>query len=411
MTVKKYTTKPTCATHGTGFAIPLQRRNQIMKRFLFFATTLFVLASCKTSKDYLSRGDEDKTLYDIVKRLNKRSGDDDAVKALPEVYAQLQQKHLKKISSLKSSKDITHWDKLIEEYTTLQNMYAAVINSSAAARLVNATSYESEIYDVKQNAAEEYYQEGLAFLQGSYRDDAKKAYNYFKKADKWAPGFKDARSKIDEAYANATINVVINPVQDNSFFFNTGWGNSGYNYSNEYFQQNLIRDLGGKNASRYPAKFFTEWEARRDNVQPDWTVDLTLRNMDIPRPTTYNYTRNVSKQIENGKDTSGRTVFQTVNATVHISRQSFTARGQMDVNITDVRSHKNISYNNYSEDYSWQDEQASYSGDSRALDDNDWALVNKSRYNQQPGKEEILSELYRKIYSQVKNRISYAVDW
>jgi hypothetical protein len=383
-----------------------------MKRFLLFTSALFVLASCKSSKDYLSKGDEDKTLFDIVKRLNKRSNDEDAVKALPQVYAQVQEKHLKKINVLKNSRDITHWDKLVDEYSTLQSMYDAIINSDAAGRLVNATNYQSEIYEVKQQAAEEYYQQGLALLQSKYRDDAKKAYSYFKKADKWVPGFKDARSKLDEAFANATINVVINPVVDNSFFFNTGgWGNSGYNYSNEYFQQNLTRDLGGKYANRYPAKFFTEWEARRDNIQPDWIVDLTLRNMDIPRPTIYNYSRNASKQIENGKDTTGRTVYQTVNARLQISRQSFTARGEMDVNITDVNTRKNIIYNSYSDDYRWEEELATYTGDSRALDDNDWTLINNSRYNQQPRKEEVLNELYRKIYPQVKNRISYAVDW
>ena len=383
-----------------------------MKRILLFVTTLFLLASCKSSKDYLSRGDEDKTLFDIVKRLNKRSSDEDAVKALPQVYAQVQQKHLKKINSLKSTTDIAHWDKLVEEYSTLQSMYDAIIGSDAAGRLVNATNYQSEIYDAKQQAADTYYQQGLILLQSKYRDDAKKAYGYFKKTDKWLPGYKDARSKMDEAFENATINVVINPVQDNSFFFNTGgWGNTGYNYSNEYFQQNLIRDLGGKYANRYPAKFFTEWEARRDNIQPDWIVELTLRNMDIPRPTMYNYSRNLNRQIETGKDTSGRPVYQTVYATLQVNKQSFTARGQMDVAITDVNTRKNISYNSYSDDYRWEEERASYTGDSRALSDNDWALINNTRYNQQPRKEEVLNELYRKIYPQVKNRISYAVDW
>ena len=381
-----------------------------MKRLLVITASLFLLASCKTSKDYLSKGDEDKTLFDIVKKLNKRSSDDDATKALPEVYARVQQKHLKKIASLKNSREISRWDKLIEEYNTLQNMYNAISNSGAAYGLVKAVNYQNDVYDVKQQAAEEYYQQAVTLLQSNYRDDAKKAYSYFKKADKWVPGFKDAKSKMDEAYQNAVVNVVINPVQDNSFFFNSGWGNTGYNYSNEYFQQTLIRELGGKYASRYPAKFYTDWEARRDNVQPHWVVDLTLRNMDIPRPVTNNYSRNANKQIEAGRDTSGKIIYKTVYATVNISRQSFTARGQMDVNITDVATRKNISYNTYSDDYRWEEEHATYSGDSRALSSNDWALINNSRYNE-PRREDVLNELYRKIYPQVKNRISYAVDW
>lgn len=382
-----------------------------MKQLLLFVTTLFVLASCKSSKDYLSKADEDRTLFDVVKRLNKKSSDEDAANALPEVYKTVQQKHLRKIASLDNSKELNRWDKLLDEYNVLQNMYDAIINSDAASRLVNATSYEAELFDVKQKAADEYYAEADKLLQSTYRDEIKKAYSYFKKADKWVPGFKDSRSKMDAAYEKATIDVVINPVQDNSFFFNTGWGNTGYNYSNEYFQQNLIRDLGGKYNTRYPARFYTEWEARRDNVTPQWVVDLTLRNLDIPRPYTNNYSRNASKRIEVGKDTSGRPVYQTVNATLQISQISFTARAQMDVNITDISTRKNISYNSYNDDYQWQEERATYTGDSRALDTNDWALINNSRYNQQPRKEDVLNELYRKIYPQVKNRISYAVDW
>jgi len=381
-----------------------------MKKFLLFTCTALLFIACKTTKNYLSRGDEDRTLFDIVKTLNKHPADDSATRALPIVYDRVQQVHLNKINAYKSYKEISRWDRMIEEYSILQQMYEAISNSGAASRLVNAGNYQNDIYDAKQAAAEDHYQLGTTLLQSDRRDDVKKAYSYFKRSDSYVTGFKDAKSKMDEAYQNAIINVVINPVQDNSFFFNTGWGNTGYNYSNEYFQQTLIRELGGTYASRYPAKFYTDWEARRDNIKPDWVVDLTLRNMNIPRPTAYSYSRNVNKQIENGRDSSGKTKYQTVYATINITRQSFTARAQVDVNITDIASRKSISFNSYSDDYRWQEEMATYSGDSRALDSNDWAIINTRNYNE-PRKEDVLNELYRKIYPQVKNRISYAVDW
>jgi hypothetical protein len=381
-----------------------------MKQLLLITATIFLLASCKTSKDYLSRADEDKTLFDIVKALNKHANDDSAFRALPIVYDRVQQNHLKKIENYKNYKEISRWDKIIDEYATLQEMYEAISSSDAASRLVHPASYQNDIYDAKQLAAEDYYQLGLTLLQSSRRDDTKKAYNYFKRTDRYVSGYKDSKAKMEEAFQNAVINVVINPVADNSFFFNSGWGNYGYNYSNEYFQQTLIRELGGTYATRYPAKFYTDWEARRDNVKPDWVVDLTLRNMDIPRPTNYTYSRNVSQQIETGRDSSGNTKYQTVYATINITKQSFTARGQMDVNITDVVSRKNIGYSTYTEDYRWEQERATYTGDRRALSSNDLVLINNINYSE-PRKEEVLNELYRKIYPQVKNRISYSVDW
>ena len=82
----------------------------------------------------------------------------------------------------------------------------------------------------------------------------------------------------------------------------------------------------------------------------------------------------------------------------------------MEINITDISTRKSIVYNSFREDYRWQEEHANYSGDSRALSASDWRLINNSNYNE-PRKEDVLNELYRKIYPQVKNKITYAVDW
>jgi hypothetical protein len=380
-------------------------------RYIFYSfISLVLLARCSTNKDYLSRSDNDNTLFDAVKTLKKRSTNTTALNALPVLYNLAQQRNLRKINSYSTSNSLDRWDKIINTYGTLQEMHDAIIENDAASRVVTPVNYSKTIYDLKQQAAADYYNTATESLKKPGRDEAKKAYNYFKKADKLVPGYEDAKLKMDEAFENAIVNVVINPVQDNSYFFNTGWGNSGYNYSNEYFQQTLVRELKGINSSRYPARFYTDWEARRDNVVPDWEVNLTLRNIYIPRPQTYTYSRNASQQIEVGRDTSGRIIYKTVYATVNISRQSFTANADMEINITDLATRKNIVYNTFREDYRWEEEHATYNGDSRALSANDWALVNNSYYNE-PRKEDVLNELYRKIYPQVKNKITYAVDW
>jgi hypothetical protein len=124
----------------------------------------------------------------------------------------------------------------------------------------------------------------------------------------------------------------------------------------------------------------------------------------------YHYNRNASRQVETGRDSSGKPVYQTVYATVNVTRQSFTARAEMEVVINDAGAGKLISRNYYPEEYTWMEEYATYTGDSRALDANDWNLVNNSRFRE-PRKEDVLNELYRRIYPQVKNRIIYAVDW
>lgn len=382
-----------------------------MKYIFYTLLSISLLTSCsKAGKDYLSRSDNDNTLFDAIKTLKKHTGDTAALNALPALYNAARERNLRKINSYSASPNIDRWDKMINAYNTLQEMHDAIVESDAASRVVNPVNYQQTIYDLKQEAAADYYTQASGFLSKPGRSDAKTAYNYFKKADKLVPGYQDANVKMEEAYQNAIVDVVINPVQDNSYFFNTGWGNYGYNYSNEYFQQTLVRELKGINSNRYPARFYTDWEARRDNVQPDWEVNLTLRNMRIPTPQNYTYTRTVSRRVERGRDTSNRVLYKVVYATVYINQQSFTAQAEMEINITDLATRKNIVYNTFREEYRWQEEQATYSGDADALGPNDWALINNRNYNE-PRKEEVLNELYRKIYPQVKNRISYAVDW
>jgi hypothetical protein len=118
----------------------------------------------------------------------------------------------------------------------------------------------------------------------------------------------------------------------------------------------------------------------------------------------------VNNRVQSGTDTSGNPVYTTVYATLNISRQSFTARANMELTVKDISTGKNITYRSFRDDYRWEQERGSYTGDSRALSARDWQLINGNNYPA-PRKEEVLNELYRKIYPQVKNEIGYAADW
>lgn len=379
-----------------------------MTRFLP-AIVFILFASCKTSKDYLAHRNEDKTLYSIIKQLNKKPGDELATAALPEVYTQLQQTHISNIDNYKNSTEPSRWDRVHREYSILQDMYNAVINSAAANNLVTAVSYQKQLDSTRQAAAEEYYQLAMDHYAQNNWVDARKAYIAFKQADSWISNYNGSQAKMDSAKQRSIVTVVINPVQDNSFYFNSGWNNNGFDLTSANFPQNLVTDLGGKSGGRYAAKFYTDWLAQRDNVTADWVVDLTLKNVNLPSPSVYNYTRKLSAKVEDGKDTSGKTIYKTVYATLHIQRRSFNASAQMDMNVNDAVNQKNIMFDTFSDSYNWQQETASYSGDSRALSNRDWEMINNRYY--EPGRQDVLSELYKGLYPQVKNRISRAVDF
>ena len=118
----------------------------------------------------------------------------------------------------------------------------------------------------------------------------------------------------------------------------------------------------------------------------------------------------MSKQIATGKDTSGNVHYETVTATLYITKRYFTATGDLESRITDATTRNTIDTKRYTAQFNWEHEYATYKGDSRALSGNDLALLN-SRNFQIPNKQDILNELYQRIYPQVKNGIYNAVRW
>ncbi len=374
--------------------------------FLFICAALFF--SCSSKKGYLDRNDADRSLQEAVRKINKNPDDEKAAEAIPQLYNLIKKKHLDQIDAYNQSQQLNKWDNILNEYEYLQAAYNAIMNAPAAFKLVNPESYSTNLVEVKDSAAAAYYENGNSYLDKPGRDNAKAAYAAYRKVGKFVPGYKDINEKMQKAYENAIINVIINPVQDNSFFSNNGWGNYGMNYSNEYFQQNLLRDLS--NYGKNPAKYYNEWDARRLNVTPDWIVDFRIKSILVPNPQTSYSSRNVNKQLQIGTDTSGRPVYKNVSATINITRTSFVSRANMEVNITDLITRKNMSYRNYNEEYKWEQESATFTGDRRALSQADWDLINNSGYNA-PRKEEILVELYKKIYPMVLTQIRQAVSW
>ncbi len=379
-----------------------------IKNLLLACSLLLLIGACSSSrKSYLERSDADKALQDAVKKLNKDSDNEEAVQAIPELYKSIKANRLAKIDALKSGRDAARYDKIIDEYEKLQEAYNAIVNQPSAFKLVNAESFSVQLAETKDSAAEEYYQIGLAALAKEGRDNAKRAYTSFRRSARYVSNYKDANRKMEEAFDKAVVDVVIHPVDDRSRIFNSSWGNYGSRYSREYFEESLIRDLGNRN---YPARVYSVEDAWREKLKDTWEVLLVLRDLNIPYPYTNTSQRNASAQVEIGRDTAGRPVYNTVYATLHVTRRSFTAEADMSVSILDSKTNRYIGQTSIREDYRWQDEVATYSGDSRALSSNDWALINNNR-NNAPRKEEILEELYRELYPRVRSYVSGKLDW
>jgi hypothetical protein len=378
-----------------------------MKNIFLILCIIVLATSCGSRKGFMEREDSDKSLQDAVKKLKKSPDDEDARTAIPQLYKIIKQKHLDKINAYQATQQIGKWDVLISEYEYLQMAYDAIMNSTEAYKLVTPESYAVNIFTTKDSAALAYYNLGNLYLDKTGRDNAKIAYNNFYKANQYAPNFKDANEKMKLAYNHAMINLVINPFDETAVFNQPSLRAFNFSTKNDYFEQNLINDLANNNSA---VKIFGFKDSKRLNVKSDWTIDLRLKKLDFPNPEVVNTSKNVSRQIKIGTDTSGNNVYNTVNATIYTNSSKFNAIAELEMSINNLIDNKNVDTKTYRQNYQWQQDVVTFSGDKRAISNTDWDLINNSGAND-PRKAEIVDELYKKLYTRVLNGVKQTISW
>ena len=250
-----------------------------MKKIIHLLIIVSLLTSCTSTKNYSDLKDADNALQNAVKTLNKNAGSESVKKALPTLYADVQHLHLSNIKKFKAeNKDASpRWNDIIIEYQALQNAFTTITNSAIALKIVQPKDYSNNIKEMKEAAAEHFYQQALSILGNPGRSNAKKAYTCFKICDYYVPGYKDVKSKINIAYGREVMNIVIDSLKDNSYFASSKWGQEGYDLSNEFFQKKLKADLQNESLSiEYPVSFYTQGGSQKSNVRMDWLVILNL---------------------------------------------------------------------------------------------------------------------------------------
>ncbi len=85
-------------------------------------------------------------------------------------------------------------------------------------------------------------------------------------------------------------------------------------------------------------------------------------------------------------------------------------QGALDYRISDLVENNYVDQGLLTSNVSWTEAFATYSGDSRALSDDDWLLVNNRVRSDllSPTRADVLNSLMRKIYPDLRRRIQNA---
>ncbi len=378
------------------------------KRFtLVLIISSLLLAACSRNT-YKS---EQKDLSMLIKRLTKKGSDDKVLADIRSIYEPALLRTQQNLNNYQYDAPPQKWDKIIGEMQNMQRMYDIINTNQYAVRMIKPVNYYRTILATKDSAASDYYVYGMQYFEREGRNNSRQAFEAFDKTLSYVPNFKDAQQKKQEAFNRSIIYVLINQIQYDGFGFNNNWNWNNYNNRDQMLQNQIINDLGGRNNRNIPALYFNEWDLRRENRAPDLVVDLVWRNsqFDQPRDRSRNYNR--SKQIETGRDTANRPIYQTVTATVFVTERYLEANADMNLIVTDAKNRTQLDWQVIPASFRTSVEFATFSGDRRALDENDLRLINRSQNQPMPNREDVFQEMMRNIYNDMLNRIQRVTNW
>lgn len=357
------------------------------------ALLLILFSSCKSTQKLFDKGEYSKAYYAAVNDLKKDPSNTVALGILPVSYREAAAKYEQDITAAKVSKGKRGeiLDQIYKGYVSLQKMYDAILSAKIQPGNFSPEDYSTELNAAATDAASANYSRGILLLQRNHdKASARKAYESFKLADTYVPGYKDVITKKQQAYDAAITIVAVNRI-DQRFGYYTINGN--------FLESDILWNLNAIGDLNY-YKFYNISSGQQTDRRADQYMDINMYDIWFSNLSANTYSYNVSKKIPIKSDKmAGSESSKTITATVYVTRRIINSRAVMDYRITDAASQKIIASDRIPAQYTWESLTGRYTGDPAALSGRDLAIINGTAGNR-PGYDELYRELTRQIMTQ-----------
>jgi len=362
------------------------------------------LFSCKSASKAYEKGNYNDAIDISTKKLQKDPSDYEAKTILQNAYKEAVKHHEDQIRILSNSKSDLRFERIYSEYVSLQRLYDKVNRYPTASKFVNPTDYSEYIETYKNKAADIHEEKGVKWMEQADKGKSafREAYYEFNKALRFRPDDYELKNRRDTAYYNALTKVLVVPIQ----YYGGGYGNSSYSYQFRNFNENILRTLAYNSGGDF-VKFYSEWDLRNKNLEPDQILELNLNRMSIGQPYDERSTRQVSKEVVVKeivhKPDSVTKQYGTVYAKITTTRRTSVSQGDLYITVRDTRG-RTIWTDRFTGEHRWQTEFSTYTGDERALSESDRSQLNKQTQDY-PREEEVMEELLRQIQNDLSHRM------
>lgn len=340
--------------------------------FTIFFPLILLLAACKTASKLYQKGDYDGALILAVKELQKNPGDPEKTALLKNAYQFAVGDHESKIMNLHSNSNDLKWEWIYYEYVALKDIYNAIRKSPMVYETILPKDYADELNTYVEKAGTARIERGSRYMDQDDKQSAKNAYGEFQVALHFKPGDIKIRNMINDAYEAAVTRVVIFPVDQFGFIYGS------YNYEIQQFSDELIRNL--QNNKKEFVEFYPGRELQDISKEPDHIIKMNFNRMNLGHFQDRKSTREVTKEVVI-KETIYRPdsivkEYGTVKAKITRTNRTINAEGLLKIEIRD-KNGKYLWSDNIGGNYSWSTEFSTYTGDERALGEQDKLLVNR----------------------------------
>ena len=367
---------------------------------IVIAASLFLIYSCKSASKSYQKGNYTDAVERGVKKLQKDPYDYETRDLVQKSYTYTVNEYEDQIRILSASKSDNRYDRIYQQYTALQGLYQTIRQYPEAAKLIKAKDYSEFVETYRDKAANAHIEKANKWMEEGTKEAYREAYREFSTAFSYRPDDFELRKQKDSAYDKAVVKVILSPLQN---YNNYQYGSS---YQLQNFQRDVIRTLSS-NMNNDFIRFYSEFEARSKDIEPDQVMDLNLSRITIGQPSDNKTVREISKEvvvkeIVHSKDSVTKQ-YATVKAKITTTKRTLVSQGDLFITVRDTRG-RTIWSDRFTGEHKWQTEFASFSGDERALSDSDKTSLNQKDYTP-PAEDKIMEELLRRIQSDLSYRL------
>lgn len=373
---------------------------------VFFLAISVWMASCKSPSKLYQKGNYDEALQTAIKKLQKDPNDPKLQTVARDAYHYAVTDHENQIRRYSESDNELKSEQIYNEYAALQSLYNTIFRSPAAFEAIHPADYSSYLAEYGAKAADVHYNKGVKWMSYNDRESYKTAYHEFQAAARYKPGDATIEQMLKEAYEAALTRVVIIPANDYGLRY------SSYNYQLKNYDADIFRVLQ-YNAGNEFVKFYSPADAQRLNIIPDEFVETHFTQLNLGKINDNYSTKEVSKDVVVKetvyKPDSVIQQFSKVKATITTTQRTIYSEGILTISIRN-KSGLTLLNDKVIGSHTWTSEFCTYTGDERALGDDDKKLLNKTK--QEPPKEEetvksIKENVYGNFISRLRNFYSH----